>query len=133
MKLYSSSREWRWSGAASRRGGIGCSTSENPPPDSSPQIMNRTPIEPRSPAFPSCGPTTLTEPVIGMAASLSLNSMLTEAPQSIIAQQLVKRKAQIRAEGPRRAPAADSRPDRRGDHQAEPGGRPRPDDCLRHP
>jgi hypothetical protein len=36
----------------------GCSTSENPPPDSSPSIRNRTPIQPSCPALPSVGPST---------------------------------------------------------------------------
>ncbi len=58
-KLYSSSREWRWSGAASARGGIGCSTSEKRSPASGPSIMNRTPMPPSQPALPSFGPTTL--------------------------------------------------------------------------
>jgi hypothetical protein len=58
MYEYSSSRLCRWSGAASRRGGSGCSTSENPPLQvSSVSIIRRTPIEPRLPALPSRGPT----------------------------------------------------------------------------
>src|SRR5215204_899381 len=55
-KLYSSSRECLCSGATSPRGGIGCSTSENPPPVSSVQAMNRTPADPMSTSFPSAGP-----------------------------------------------------------------------------
>ena len=43
-KLYSSSRECLWSGAARDFGGIGCSTSEKPPPVSSVQTIMRAPI-----------------------------------------------------------------------------------------
>ena len=45
-KLYSSSRVCRWSGAASARGDIGCSTSEKRSPASNPSIMKRTPMRP---------------------------------------------------------------------------------------
>src|SRR5829696_5106309 len=54
-KLYSSSRECLCSGATSPRGGIGCSTSENPPPVSSVQAMNRTPADPMSTSLRSAG------------------------------------------------------------------------------
>src|SRR6185312_12885440 len=37
---------------------MGCSTSENPPPDSSPSIMKRTPILPRNPIRPCPVPST---------------------------------------------------------------------------
>src|SRR5688500_15244235 len=37
---------------------MGCSTSEKPPPDVAPSIMNRTPMLPRKPAAPSRGPST---------------------------------------------------------------------------
>src|SRR5918992_950441 len=56
-KLYSSSRECRCSGAHRCRGGMGGSTSANPPPASSPQTMKRTPSAPKSTAWPSPGPT----------------------------------------------------------------------------
>ena len=42
---------------------MGCSTSEKPPPDSSPPTMNRTPMEPSEPAFPPAGPTIFAVPV----------------------------------------------------------------------
>src|SRR5215211_232237 len=57
-KLYSSSRVCGCSGAASARGDMGCSTSEKRSPASAPSIMKRTPMLPRKPALPSCGPTT---------------------------------------------------------------------------
>ena len=55
-KLYSSSRECLWSGATSVFGGIGCSTTETPPPDSSVHSMKRTPTDIRSTYLPSSGP-----------------------------------------------------------------------------
>src|SRR3954470_20722364 len=67
-KLYSSSRVWRCSGAASARGDIGCSTSENRWPASAPSTMKRTPMLPRKPSWASFGPMIL-RAVVSMPAS----------------------------------------------------------------
>src|SRR5918911_3672992 len=77
---YSSSRLWRCSGAASARGGIGCSTSEKPPAwVSSVSIMKRTPIAPRLPALPSRGPTIFGAVWVSMGgAYLSMNDVFSE-------------------------------------------------------
>ena len=76
-KLYSSSRVWRWSGAASVRGGMGCSTIETVPPVSSPQAMNRTPIVISGPARPSSGPSTRAS--FGITASSDLRNAIMRA------------------------------------------------------
>ena len=69
-KLYSSSRVWRCTGAASARGDIGCSTSEKRSPASIPSIRNLTPMLPRNPSPPSSGPTNFT-PVTAVSIVLS--------------------------------------------------------------
>jgi hypothetical protein len=64
----------------SARADIGCSTRENPPPDSSPSIMNRTPMLPRKPALPSLGPTTFVVVAITLFG-LSLDAALANSPR----------------------------------------------------
>ena len=71
-KLYSSSRVCRWSGAASARGDIGCSTSEKRSPVSSPSIRKRTPMLPRKPSRTSSGLTIFT-PVVAVVMSSLLS------------------------------------------------------------
>ena len=77
-------------GATSVFGGIGCSTSENPPPVSSAQAMKRTPTEPRSTALPSFGPrmrgpwlaskrTLFSCAAVSISISFSVNNVSVEA------------------------------------------------------
>ena len=69
--------------------------------------MKRTPIEPRLPALPSCGPTIFGAD--GCACVLSLNEVYSDVAVRNIVERRVNSKAKIRAEGPRRGPAGDAR------------------------
>ena len=70
-KLYSSSRLWRCSGAASPRGGIGCSTRLRRLSVSAPGIMKRTPMVCSVTDSPSVGPMIVGVVVVSMALSPS--------------------------------------------------------------
>ena len=68
-KLYSSSRLWRCSGAASARGGIGCSTRLKRVSVSAPGIMKRTPMVCSVTDSPSVGPMIFGEAIVDIGGA----------------------------------------------------------------
>src|SRR5262249_33692958 len=133
-KLYSSSRVCRWSGAASARGDIGCSTSEKCSPASVPSIMKRTPMLPRKPSLPLSGGTILgAVAAVVMDCSFSLYSSVaqnlwqTRAICQYSENKDVRPKASLPDEAPRRAGAGDPPPHHRERRRLARANRPRPE------
>src|SRR5581483_2448341 len=132
-QLYSSSRLWRWSGAASARGDIGCSTSEKRSSASLPSIMNRTPMLPRKPDVPSAGPRTRAGAVTFIAGDSFHRTIVSReyTARRRICQYWCdshgRPKASVPDEAARRARGADTAAHRRERSRAARGGGPRAD------